>query len=549
MVNILYAEMAFVCFTVVAILLNRTAYMNNKNSTKKLFAGLLAVNLVFCVDDILWGVFASGLVASEFFSYFTSYGFHFMSALSAFCWLLYTLNYFYREKNGRYPGIIAGLVLFMVQLGILTYNFVSPDVFYFDDEGIYRTGDLRQVLFILQLVNYLIMLFTALRENMKKHNSDSYDKHTVNALFFSMIPIVTGGLQYLFPEMPMYSVGFMLSSLSIFVFTLSQEQQELIINDEQLKMQVIHTEELKYHFSIINSLAGEFDLVCLVNQNKNNISVYRVGGVMKSFMDENKTVFDGPEFDAVLRAMIPTDEFDEFLKKTNRDMVTELLRTKNGYSFYFYIVYNGENLHYSMSFSLNREDPSIVVIGVKNVTDAIKAKKEKDDAIARATLDGLTGLMNKSAFMESVKKHLDESGSVRSAFIFLDMDNFKQVNDEFGHAKGDEVLREVAEKLRLCFRKDEIVARLGGDEYAVFIPSISRDILEKRINKVCAEMRMEYSNEKTSINVTGSVGCAYCIADDFTYEQLHDAADKAMYSIKKDGKNSVSMQIIDNNRK
>ena len=123
------------------------------------------------------------------------------------------------------------------------------------------------------------------------------------------------------------------------------------------------------------------------------------------------------------------------------------------------------------------------------------------------------------------------------AVIFVDIDDFKQVNDTMGHVVGDDVICWFAKRVLGAFRHTDIVARYGGDEFVVFVNGIGREELGKRLRQLCESFRYPYRNGEMEYPVSGSIGAAMFPDDGKSYLELLDCADSALYEAKRQGKN------------
>ncbi|MEO6079140.1 MAG: EAL domain-containing protein [Steroidobacteraceae bacterium] len=154
--------------------------------------------------------------------------------------------------------------------------------------------------------------------------------------------------------------------------------------------------------------------------------------------------------------------------------------------------------------------------------------------------DGLTGLPNRSMFSMLLIKSLNEARrySRQLAIAFLDLDRFKQINDTLGHEAGDQLLREVATRLRGCVRDSDMVARLGGDEFVVILPDVSdgqyASVVAQKILTVIARPFMLIGQE---FRITASIGISIFPEDGLDEQTLTKNADIAMYQAKMEGKN------------
>jgi len=153
-----------------------------------------------------------------------------------------------------------------------------------------------------------------------------------------------------------------------------------------------------------------------------------------------------------------------------------------------------------------------------------------------ATQDGLTGLYNRNAFdarMKTALKALNEDGEPFSV-VLIDVDEFKHINDTFGHVAGDKVLKKVAECMQGTFRKNDCIARFGGDEFAVVIEGVGEEIARKKILAFKENFLKKrfFTRDSGDIKVTMSAGFAQAKAGESSEDILH-RADMDMYTFKK----------------
>ena len=179
---------------------------------------------------------------------------------------------------------------------------------------------------------------------------------------------------------------------------------------------------------------------------------------------------------------------------------------------------------------------------VAQFTD-ITEKKEKDDLIQwQANYDPLTNLPNRRLFLDRAGQAIKMSHRTKFpvALLFLDLDHFKEINDNLGHANGDALLMEAARRISGCVREADTVSRLGGDEFTVIMPEIGDVTQAERVaNKIVQEMARPFFfvNDETGYHVSASVGIAIYPGDATTLEGLLRCADTAMYEAKSEGRN------------
>lgn len=168
----------------------------------------------------------------------------------------------------------------------------------------------------------------------------------------------------------------------------------------------------------------------------------------------------------------------------------------------------------------------------------IKNKQAKTLLKHQATIDTLTGLPNRQLFQDRLSRALLHSKrlDVRFALLFIDLDKFKTVNDNLGHAAGDQLLREVSERIKQVVRESDTVARLGGDEFTVIMSSISKNDDVIRVAQLIVETLSEpfFLNEKKA-NIGASIGIAVYPDDGVEQTTLMNNADSAMYQAKQSG--------------
>lgn len=155
-------------------------------------------------------------------------------------------------------------------------------------------------------------------------------------------------------------------------------------------------------------------------------------------------------------------------------------------------------------------------------------------------IDYLTGALNGRFFLDLAQREIDRSRRYKHHFTvaYIDLDNFKMVNDQFGHNTGDEVLRVVVSTAKKQLRSTDIIARLGGDEFALLLPETGQEGARIVISKIQRSLLSEM--QKKGWPVTFSIGVLTCIEMPSTPDELIKMADVLMYSVKNNGKNAIS---------
>jgi diguanylate cyclase (GGDEF)-like protein/PAS domain S-box-containing protein len=185
---------------------------------------------------------------------------------------------------------------------------------------------------------------------------------------------------------------------------------------------------------------------------------------------------------------------------------------------------------------------------VGHCMDITESKRAETEIEHLAYHDQLTDLPNRTLFMDRLNQALAGSRRARryGAVMFVDLDQFKRINDVYGHALGDAVLKEVAERLRYYLRKEDTVARLGGDEFVVLAPDLSTDA-EAAANLALAVAEKLRTALEAPIHINGqdynasaSVGVTLFPKDSESVDDLMREADIAMYRAKESGRNALA---------
>ena len=172
-------------------------------------------------------------------------------------------------------------------------------------------------------------------------------------------------------------------------------------------------------------------------------------------------------------------------------------------------------------------------------------EKARADYLARH--DVLTGLPNRMRFDTEAAKMIEVATleDRQAAFLFIDLDGFKAVNDSHGHAVGDRVLKVVATRLTQCLRDDDIVCRLGGDEFVVglLVPNDMQQVIDVVGAKIAAAMAEEIVLRGHRLKLTASIGVSCPPRDGDNLADVLVIADKLMYQVKNDGKAGIAMAV------
>lgn len=190
------------------------------------------------------------------------------------------------------------------------------------------------------------------------------------------------------------------------------------------------------------------------------------------------------------------------------------------------------------------------LIGASKIArDITQAKRAEAEIIRLAHYDTLTDLPNRRLFMDRLQQAVAriQRTSGQFAVMFIDLDRFKQVNDTLGHDAGDDLLRQVAARLKECVRQSDTVSRFGGDEFVVLLHGQDgtrphqTEWVSTVAEKMIRHMARPFYLAGTELRVSASVGAAVCADDRCTVKEIMKSADEAMYRAKASGRNNFCL--------
>jgi diguanylate cyclase (GGDEF)-like protein len=163
-----------------------------------------------------------------------------------------------------------------------------------------------------------------------------------------------------------------------------------------------------------------------------------------------------------------------------------------------------------------------------------------------ASTDALTGLANSREYYRALDRELDRARRTGRPLTvaYIDLDNFKSVNDERGHLAGDELLRSSAATLAINLRTIDVAARLGGDEFALLLPETGEEAARALLGRLRAALLSNMETADPPWPVTVSIGAVTAVGLPSSSEELVHFADEAMYLVKKNGKNGVHVRSL-----
>ncbi|MCC0178189.1 diguanylate cyclase [Waterburya agarophytonicola K14] len=200
-----------------------------------------------------------------------------------------------------------------------------------------------------------------------------------------------------------------------------------------------------------------------------------------------------------------------------------------------------ENLNFAILL-WNTAVRLIVFLTIAHLLSSLKLAYEREKTLSQT--DGLTKIVNRRFFLEILDTEYQRSLRYDCCFTlaYLDLDNFKQINDRFGHQTGDDLLKLVAQTLQKNIREIDTVARLGGDEFALLLPETNYQNGKLVLNRLQQQLMTEIT--AYSPPVSTSIGTITFLNVPESVDKILESVDNLMYKVKKSGKNGIEHQLF-----
>lgn len=211
---------------------------------------------------------------------------------------------------------------------------------------------------------------------------------------------------------------------------------------------------------------------------------------------------------------------------------------------------NGEQFWQAVSASPVVNESGLLTHIVVSIEDTSQQRAIHTQMEQLAFYDPLTGLENRRLFKDRLEQSIKQVRRNKGvmALLFLDLDNFKYVNDSYGHDVGDDLLVEVAKRLKQCVREEDIVARLGGDEFTVILSNLNDSKSASSVAaKIIKSLQLPMSIDGHELAISGSIGITVAPEDSMDANELMRNADLAMYRAKDSGRNNSQFYTDDMN--
>ena len=430
------------------------------------------------------------------------------------------IDSFFKANNLKYIKIVSGK--FKYEKGMKKYQKIKFPIFYQNKKiGEIIVGYSSKKLincfakkyfikfffYLLILLPVVIFLFIYIRKKIKKLNFLATKLQNINFRKDSKIKLVDNYFEIV-------NITNAINKLLLQINKFYNHQQEL------MKKIIIYKKQLETAQKIAEMFTWQYDCKTKIfdsknfNYMKNILNIKNINDFINSI--EEKNLF--------------LTQIENLCKKNENIEITAKIKSHENKYFYFKI---------EAKKIVQRK--KCLIIGIcANITEEMK-KQERIEFLAYH--DPLTGLVNRTFLkmqLETLTK-INKRENKKLAIIFIDLDNFKFINDTFGHEAGDELLIEISKRLQSLVRESDIVARIGGDEFIIILNHIN---LKKDVEIVITHIQNELSKpviiEKNNIEITFSAGITIYPDDTTNVNEILQFADIAMYESKKEGKNRFS---------
>ncbi|MCC0646316.1 MULTISPECIES: sensor domain-containing diguanylate cyclase [unclassified Clostridioides] len=333
------------------------------------------------------------------------------------------------------------------------------------------------------------------------------------------------------------SVGILYINFIVFyLFKSIIEKTKLSMKYEMLEKEVVHKEELRLSNERYKTIVEQTDSVVFewnIKEKKSFVSQiwtekFGYSSVCENIFKEirDKDLVHHEDYNIF-------ESFFESIQKNNKhNQAVYRLRKSSGE--YIWCRTSATNI-------CNNENEILKVVGV--IVDVDNDIKKYEELKTRAERDSLTNVYNKGVFEKLVEEAIVmNKGDKKDALFIIDLDDFKEINDNFGHPFGDFVLKTFAEKIQANFDNEDLIGRIGGDEFVVYMRDYYTEAnIHKKAKKLNRVLTDNYKDLSFSFDASVSIGIARYPQNGNSFLELFKNADRALYNVKASGKNSYCL--------
>ncbi len=314
--------------------------------------------------------------------------------------------------------------------------------------------------------------------------------------------------------------------------------------DKSIRKHISDKQYLREQLDIVAALSRDYYNIFKVDLNSGSVVILKLDGYVTKGMDKpsDKSYPYDVLYKQYIKDRVYSEDQPAMLEAMSLQTVREKMHELDEYVSSYRVLDNGEVHYYQFTYiPVNPANVSAgVLAGFKNVDDVVASAREREALAVLAETDLMTGILNRGS---GERKVIDALANGKSGMLcIMDIDNFKFINDNFGHDVGDKVIRGIADILSNEFRERDIVFRLGGDEYAVFAQNVvDPEAGAMIIGRVFDKLQNISVPELNGHIVTISVGASFTDNEaKVDFEEIYKRADSCVYKSKADDGSAVT---------
>lgn len=375
MVNSLYAVMAIVGFSVLALLCAFSVGLK-KSIKSSILSFVFIMNTVFCLIDAAWGLVAAGYLTDNIEIYkFLSMLFHIAASYIVYLWFAYSL--YYLEYRVSLPVKILLSIPFGTAVVIALSNMSNHKVFHIDSNWVYYSGPLRSILFIIQYCYLVGIIIAGIIKLCKKLDRFQFMRYLV-VIIYTVLFMACGILQQKFPDAPFYSIGCMLAAIITFIGNVMRDEQKVL--KEETDYYQATSKEI---FGALQALSGTYVSIHLFDAKANKQESVKSTPQIDRFVDPNATGRE--QIMAVMNGVVTSGYREDMVKFVDTDTLPERMIGKNIISKEFL----GKNVGWCVSSFIrvsSDEDgnPLKFIHAVQSINDIKQKELEYNNAIKQS---------------------------------------------------------------------------------------------------------------------------------------------------------------------
>lgn len=296
-------------------------------------------------------------------------------------------------------------------------------------------------------------------------------------------------------------------------------RERIVLEEERYRVAAEISNDILFEYEVIH------DKMIFADKYK---ELYGRSPIINNFIKEEENAVD----------MVHPEDYGSFCEfcralSSDKEMIEAEFRMKDISGEFVWCHLRGKTL-------FNQLKKPYRVIG--KVVNIDLHKKELQKLEHKAKRDSLTGVYNKTTTKDLIDHYIQRHNDQNHIFMIIDIDDFKCINDTYGHLRGDKILSYVIGQVKMIFTTGEIIGRIGGDEFVVFIGNISnRESILIKADLLRRALRTVYKDDEYEISLSGSIGISMYPNDGANYNQLLNCADKALYLVKDQGKDGYKL--------